>query len=274
MKKGISIWSFSDHTPEVCFSLAKQYGYQGVEIAIGETGAIRYDSTREEVEAVRRLGESYGLEFYGLVCYDCWTYSLTANDPNNRRRAEEMITRQLEVASWLGCDTILVLPGMLERGEELVAYDVAYDRALEALKRLAPVAEQYGVVMAVENVWNKMLLSPLEMRDFIDRVGSPFVKAYFDVGNVIINGYAEHWIDILGNRIQKVHFKDYVRADGTGNGFTDILQGDVNYPAVMAALARIGYNDWVTAEVSAKDGDIPALLQRNAAALDTVLTYQ
>lgn len=271
MKKGISIWAFSDHTPEACFSLAKECGYDGVEVALGETGAIRYDSTREEIEAVRRLGESYGLEFYGLVCYDCWKYSLASSIPENRRRAEEMIAKQLEVASWLGCDTILVLPGLLECDGEVVPYDVAYDRGLDALRRLAPLAEQYGVYIGVENVWNKLLLSPLEMRDFIDRVGSPWVVAYFDVGNVIRDGYAEHWIDILGSRIKKVHFKDYSRADGTINGFTDILQGDVNYPAVMAALDRIGYDDWVTAEVSAADGDIPALLQRNAAAIDTLL---
>ena len=274
MKKGISIWAFSDRDPNACFALAKACGYDGVEVGLGEAGPVTYNATKAEIDALRRLGESYGLSFYSLVCDDCWAYSLTSNDPDKRRRGEEMILRQLELASWLGCDTILVLPGMLECDDEVVPYDVAYDRALEALKRLAPYAEKYGVCIGVENVWNKMLLSPLEMRDFIDKIGSPWVGAYFDVGNVVVNGYPEHWIRILGSRIKKVHFKDYVRSDGTLQGFVDIGEGDVDYPAVMAALAEAGYDDWVTAEVSAPDGDVEALLKRNLTAMDNIFNAQ
>ena len=273
MKKGISIWSFPDRSPEVCFAMTQKHGYDGVEVGLGPAGPLRYDSTDEELAAYRAAAAAYGLSFYSVVCDDCWQYPLTADDPAVRQKGEEMVIRQLEIASKLGCDTILVLPGMVQGlapDSPVVPYDVCYDRALAACKRLAVYAEKYGVVIGLENVWNKFLLSPLEMRDFIDEIDSPWVKAYFDVGNIIATGYAEQWISILGDRIAKVHFKDYIRADGTPDGFTDILQGDVNYPAVMAALRAIGYDDWVTAEVFAADGDTDGLLARNSAAVDAV----
>src|SRR5690606_27691514 len=120
---------------------------------------------------------------------------------------------------------------------------------LEAITGLASHAESAGVSIAIENVWNKFLLSPLEMRSFIDATGSSYVGSYFDVGNVVVNGYPEHWIRILGHRIKKVHFKDYRRQAGGLHGFVDLLAGDVNYPAVVEALKAIGYNNFVTAEM-------------------------
>jgi len=147
----------------------------------------------------------------------------------------------------------LVVPGAVnvafEPGSEIVEYDVAYERALSALKELAPVAEELKVSIGVENVWNKFLLSPMEMRDFIDAVGSPYVGSYFDVGNVLFCGYPEHWVKILGSRIKKVHFKDYRRNVGSLDGFVDLLAGDVDYKSVKAALDKIGYDNWVTAEM-------------------------
>jgi len=136
-----------------------------------------------------------------------------------------------------------------EPGSEIVDYDVAYDRCLEALKELAPVAEEYQVELCIENVWNKFLLSPLEMRDLIDKVNSPWVGSYFDVGNVLYCGYPEQWIKILGKRIRKVHFKDFKRSVGTLDGFGDLLSGDVNWKNVRAALEKNGYDGWVTAEM-------------------------
>ena len=131
----------------------------------------------------------------------------------------------------------------------MVAYDVAYDRALEALRQLAPIAEEYQIHIGVETVWNKLLLSPLEMRDFIDKVGSDYVGSYFDVGNVVYSGYPEHWIRILGKRIKKVHFKDYRCNPGGLNCFVDLLSGDVNWPEVMKAFADIGYDGWAAGEM-------------------------
>jgi len=251
MKKGISIWTFPDRTPDVCFALAKKYGFDGVEVGLGKTGPVRYDSTREEIEEYRKIGESYGMSFYSLVCDDCWENSLTSDNADTRKKAEEIIIKQLEIASWLGCDTILILPGMLDcdGGKSIVPYDVAYERAVEEVRKLAVYAEKYGVVLGIENVWNKFLLSPLEMRNFIDEVGSPWVKAYFDVGNVVYIGYPQHWIKALGKRIKKVHFKDYRVEAGGLCGFVDLLAGDVNYPAVMDEFKKIRYDGWVTGEM-------------------------
>src|SRR5690606_34875711 len=103
--------------------------------------------------------------------------------------------------------------------------------------------------LLVENVWNKFLLSPLEMARFVDDLDSPLAGVYFDVGNILRTGFPEHWIEILGARIKRVHFKDFRLAVDTLGGFVGLLEGDVNWPAVVQALRRIGYDSWVTAEV-------------------------
>jgi hexulose-6-phosphate isomerase len=112
-----------------------------------------------------------------------------------------------------------------------------------------PTAEKIGVTIAVENVWNKFLLSPLEMRGFIDSFKSKRVGAYFDVGNVLLTGYPEQWIKILGKRIKRIHIKDFKKSVGTVDGFVDLLKGDVDFTAVKKALAAIGYKGYVTAEM-------------------------
>ena len=109
------------------------------------------------------------------------------------------------------------------------------------------------------------------MKQFIDEIDNPFVGSYFDVGNVLVNGYPEHWINILGSRIKKVHFKDFKRSIGTIDGFCDLLAGDVNYPAVMDAFNSIGYDDWVTAEVSPYPANNEVMLMHTSMAMDKIL---
>lgn len=252
MKKGISIWSFAEPDLRKCMLLAKNAGFDGVELALDEHGPVSMDSTKEDIMKVKAMAEEVGIELYSLACGLYWTYNYTSANKENVKRAKEITRKQLQVAAWLGCDTILVVPGAVEVAfdpGEVVEYDVAYERALEALRELAPVAEELNVHIGVENVWNRFLLSPMEMRDFIDKVGSTHVGSYFDVGNVLYSGYPEHWIKILNKRIKKVHFKDYRRAAGDLYGFVDLLAGEVNYPAVMAQLENIGYDNWVTAEM-------------------------
>jgi L-ribulose-5-phosphate 3-epimerase len=274
VKKGISIWAFGETPLKKCFELARKYGYDGVELALAETGDLHFNSTKEEMEHIRCMAAEYELELYSVASGLYWSYSLTANDAAERDKAESIVRKQVDIAAWLGCDTILVIPGMVEGlspGGEVIPYDVVYERALAAIKRLAPYAEERQVIIGLENVWNKFLLSPMEMRDFIDQVNSPRVGAYFDVGNVVLNGYPEQWINILGKRIAKVHFKDYRRSVGTLDGFVDILSGDVDYPAVMRALADIGYDDWVTAEVFPQGSHPEAILKTSSVAMDMIL---
>ena len=123
---------------------------------------------------------------------------------------------------------------------------MAYDRALEAVKKLAPIAEEAGIQIGLENVWNSFLLSPLEFRDFIDKVGSPNVGIYLDTGNMRISGYPEQWIKIMGKRIFKVHFKDF---RVSCSDMVDLLAGDVDWPKVMAAFKAVGYEGWASAEM-------------------------
>lgn len=253
MKKGISIWSFAGGSVKENLLLAKDAGFDGVELALDASGEVTMDSTKEQILEIKAFADEIGMEFYSLASGLYWTYNYTSENEDNRNRAKEITKKQLEIASWLGCDTILVVPGAVnvafETDGEIVEYDVAYERALSALKELAPYAEKLNVSIGVENVWNKFLLSPMEMADFIDKVGSDHVGSYFDMGNVLYIGYPEHWIKVLNKRIKKVHFKDYRREAGGLCGFVDLLAGDVNYPGVMEQFKKIGYDGWVTAEM-------------------------
>jgi len=275
MKKGISIWSFAETDLEKCMQLAKDAGFDGIELALDEHGPVSMDSTKEDILKVKAMAEKIGLELYSVACGLYWTYNYTSANAENVARAKEITKKQLDVASWLGCDTILVVPGAVEVAfdpGEVVEYDVAYNRALEALKELAPYAEKLGVSIGVENVWNRFLLSPMEMAEFIDKVGSDYVGSYFDIGNVLFSGYPEHWIKILNKRIKKVHFKDYRRAAGDLHGFVDLLSGEVNWPAVMQKLDDIGYDNWVTAEMLPPYTHYPETIIYNTSnAMDKIL---
>ena len=276
MKKGISIWSFAETELKKCFALAKDAGFDGVEVALDEKGEVALDSTKEDIEKVKKLADEAGIELYSVASGLYWTYNYTSENPENREKAKEITKKQLQVASWLGCDTILVVPGAVnvafEQGGEVVDYDVAYERALSALKELAPVAEELKVSSAIENVWNKFLLSPLEMRQIIDEVNSPYVGSYFDVGNVVYCGYPEQWIKILGSRIKKIHFKDYRKNVGSLDGFVDLLAGDVDYKGVMKAIEGIGYDNWVTAEMLPPYAQYPeTILYNTSNAMDKIL---
>ncbi len=253
MKKGISIWSFAETDLRKCLELAKDAGFDGVELALDEQGTVSLCSTKEDILSIKKMAEEIGIELYSVASGLYWTYNYTSANESNREKAKAITRKQLEIASWLGCDTILVVPGAVkvafDPDSEVVEYDVAYERALLALKELAPYAEELKVSIGVENVWNNFLLSPLEMAEFIDKLGSDYVGSYFDVGNVLYIGYPEHWIKILADRIKKVHFKDYRRQAGDLYGFTDLLSGDVDWPAVMNQFEQVNYNGWVTAEM-------------------------
>ena len=153
------------------------------------------------------------------------------------------MTKVLQCAAALNINAILVVPGSVN---EKISYDVAYYNALESCKELAPVAEELKVAIGIENVWNKLFLSPLEMRDFLDEIDSPYVGQYFDIGNVVIFGYPEQWINILGSRIKKIHLKDFKRE---GYQWPLLMEGDVNWSLVMKAIRDTGYDDFLISEV-------------------------
>lgn len=247
MKIGITAWSLPQTlTIPQGFRVAKGTGFDAVELDISENGYLTLDMANEDVSAFRTAAENMSLELRSVSCRLLWIYQLTSDDPHVVAKAKSIIRRGLEIAKVLGADTLLVVPGSVSSE---VPYDVAYERANSALKELSVDAEREGVCMAIENAWNKMLMSPLELRDFIDSIGSEYVGSYFDVGNVVAFGFPEQWIRILGKRVKKVHAKDFRAAVGNVDGFTNLLQGDVDWVGVRNALRDVGYDDTVTAEV-------------------------
>ena len=253
MKKGISIWSFPAMSLAESFALAKDAGFEGVEVALAADGEVNLKSTEKDLLKVKADAENAGIELYSVASGLYWDNWLTSDDKAERENAKDIVKIHLNAAATLGADTILVVPGSVNADfiseTKVVDYKTAYERSLEAFMELREYAEKCGVSIGIENVWNKFLTSPMEMRGFIDTIGSDFVGSYFDVGNVLFNGYPEHWINILAEKIKKVHFKDYRKAAGGLHGFVDLLAGDVNYPAVMDALKSVGYDGWVTAEM-------------------------
>jgi len=254
LKKGINIGSFAGGmSSNECIMLAKRTGFDGIELGLNETGELSLESTEKELVKIRSFAEDQGIELPSLTTGLYWSYSLTSNDKEVRNKAMDVVKKQLETASILGADTILVVPGAVGvdfiPDSEVVEYDVAYEYSLEALSKLKNDVESIGINIGLENVWNKFLLSPLEMREFIDKIGSKYIGIYLDVGNVVYSGYPEHWVKIMGERIKKVHLKDYRREVGSIAGFVDLLAGDVDYPKVVNELNKVGYCGYLTAEM-------------------------
>lgn len=254
MKKSISIWSFpATLTLDEKLQLAREAGFDGFEVDLSDDGPLTLGSSAKEIAAVRTLVEQSGIELSGLATGLYWGANPGSADPAIRSRAEAILKKQIEVAHALGLDAILVVPATVGADFipncEIVSYDLAWQRATDFIRAALPTAEKAGVRICIENVWNKFLLSPLEMRQFIAQFDSEWVGAYFDVGNAVATGYPEHWISILGPQIRRVHLKDYRRAVGSVDGFVEILSGDVNWSVVMDALRAIGYAGWLTAEM-------------------------
>lgn len=276
MKKGINIWSFPEGTRlEEAMKQAAAAGFEGFEPALAETGELGLDATDQQARQIKEMAEHYGLELTSLASGLYWNYSFTSRDASIRNRAREIAARQLELAAQMGVDTILLVPGNMVAdrpgANDSLDYEDGYNAALEAMRDLAPVAEKNGVVIGLENVWNKFLLSPLEMRSFVDAVNSPWVGVYFDAGNVIATGYPQHWVKVLGKRIKKVHIKDCREHVGFA-GFVDLLAGQVNFPAVVDALKAVGYDDYLIAEMSPQYRYAPDLMVKHtSSAMDRIL---
>ena len=155
-----------------------------------------------------------------MISGNYWGCPLSSADPAQRKAAVEFTRKYIEVAHWLGVPTILVIPGAVDVGWDpsvpVTPYQQVWDNATTSLRELLPLAADHGVTLALENVWNKFLLGPVEFRTFIDQFSSPHIGCYFDVGNVVINGYPQHWIEILGPRIAAVHVKNFKRDDAGG----------------------------------------------------------
>ncbi len=258
MKISASYWMFeggleATRPIDEAMQEAKDLGFDAIELAIGSAGVLTHETTQAQCEDIVATAGKIGIEISSIASGESWGCSPSANDPATRQKIIDFTAKALQVTKWLGTDAYLFVPGAVDvfflPDAEVIPYDVCYERATEAVKQLVPVAEETGVALCIENVWNKFLLSPLEMRDFIDSFESDKVGAYFDAGNVLLTGYPDQWIKILGNRIKRVHVKDFKTSVGTVEGFVDMLEGDVDFAAVTKALSEIGYDGYVTGEL-------------------------
>jgi len=272
LKKGISIWCFPGKTPvREAMKKAKQAGFEGIELAFAEKGEVGFLSTPQEMQALVQEARSTGIEISGLATGDLWTYPLSSADPKEVERGKAIIRKMLELAEGLSVDAILIVPALVGRGtspQMTVRYETAWQRSTDAIRELLPVAQKHQVVMGVENVWNRFLLSPLEMRSYVDQFGSPWVRAYLDIGNVLRFGYAQDWILTLGPRIKRVHVKDFNMAK---DAFVNLLEGDLDWPAAIAALREVGFQGYLTAELSPHRAAPDLLLWNTSKALDYIV---
>ncbi|WP_409293977.1 sugar phosphate isomerase/epimerase family protein [Peribacillus sp. SCS-26] len=250
MKKGINQWCFPEGTPlQDVFAWSREAGFDAVELNVYNSGGtgLTLDTNVKEAEEILRQAERHNIELRSLSTGLLWESPLSSGDESVRERGRKVVQKQLELAGAMGMDTILVVPGVVN---EETSYSDCYERSQRELVSLASVAERIGVMIGIENVWNKFLLSPLEMKRYVDEIQSDFAGVYFDVGNVLQFGYPEQWIRTLGSRIKKVHVKDFSTAVGNITGFVPLLAGDVNWKEVVKALHDIGYDDVLTAEIS------------------------
>ena len=223
----------------------------GLELATSADGQLAYDAPQQTLREIASHAENLNLQLTGLVSADCWRFNFTSAERAERERAEELLLRLLDQAATLGAGSVLVIPAVVGRCDEAAprtAYADALHASAEALRRLRHEAEARRVALAIENVWNRFLLSPVEMAGLIDRVNSPYVGAYFDVGNVMPFGYPQDWIDTLGGRIARVHVKDYDLSRPGRDGFCPLGQGSVDWAAAFEALQNAGYDGPLTYE--------------------------
>jgi L-ribulose-5-phosphate 3-epimerase len=235
-------------------ALARQAGYDGVELWMGERPWFQPDTTDGDLQTLHRKVRDAGLVVANIANSLAWKVNVSDRDPSIRQVALHHIERQLEAARIFETDAILVIAGIVT---EEVPYNEVYARCVESLRTMAQRAARARVRIGVENCNSeaRFLLSPHEFSTFLGEVGSPWVGIHLDVGNIHDTGFPEQWIEILGPLISRVHVKDVMRGRGRAGGqtvYTNIFQGDNNWPAIERALRKVQYDGWLIAETSAR----------------------
>jgi hexulose-6-phosphate isomerase len=248
------------------FRVLRDAGFEGVEL----------DSpSQTKVEDAMAAAQKTGLVVHGLVDSAHWTLPLSHPSAEIRNKGREALETALRDAKSFGATSVLLVPGVVNAKQP---YDLAWQRSQEEIRKVLPLAAECRVKIGIENVWNSFLLSPLEARSYVDELRSEWVGWHLDIGNLVLHGWPEQWVRILGKRICKLHIKEYSRkkcdAEGRWKGFdVELGEGDCGWPAVMQALDETGYStaspgNWATAEV--KGGDATRL-KAIAAKMDEIL---
>ena len=276
MKHGLFQGSFPPAiSMDDCLAIANDLGFDGLEVtledpepllpeavnettqeilAIGQSvgmsemrvGALHLNRTNAEIDHLAKSAAQTGIRLHSIATMLLFYYPLSSGIPGVRDKGIDIVLKMLEAAAIFEAETILIVPGLVTPQD---GYAEVYQRSQVILKELSVEARHKGIKIGIENVWNRFLLSPLEMARYIDEIGSPFIGAYVDVANVLTYGYPEDWLKILGSRVMAVHFKDFRKDIDNILGFTHLLHGDVNWMAVSDALKEINYQGFITVEV-------------------------
>ncbi len=228
--------SFADR-----FKMARDVGFEAI-----EAQTVTAPHTAEEI---KKAAEDEKIRIHSVMNMAHWEYPLSSSDPAVVEKSLEGMKASLHNAKLWGADTVLLVPGVVN---PQTSYHEAWTRSQKQIRQLLPLAEELKVVIAVEEVWNKFLLSPLEFPRYVDEFKSPWVRAYFDVGNVLLYGYPQDWIHSLSKRIAKVHLKDFKRLED-GYRWVNLGEGDIDWPAVRKAFADVGYTGYATTELEGGD---------------------
>lgn len=282
MKKSINLWAFpypDQWTLRECLQLAKDAGFDGVEINFNLEGEFSSQSTDQEIRDIKKLADDVGIQFSGVCSFLFWPYAMTHNDPQRRNKGIELAGQMVNAAQLLGTENLLVVPGAVYapwmQDFEPVPNDVCDRRAREAVRKLIPAAEKAGVSINIENIFaNGFLFSPQEMVEFVDSFDNPHVQIHFDTGNIMHYQFPEHWVPILGKRIKNIHFKEWDKRTQEFNlhTFRTLLDGTTNWPAVIEELDKVNYVGYLTFEYFHPFSHYPeALIYQTSDALDWML---
>ena len=223
------------------FQLAREAGFEEIECPT--------TPDPREAEEMKRASETAKLRIHSVMNMAHWKFPLSSGDPAVVAESVKGLETSLNNAHLWGADAVLVVPAVVDAK---TSYKDAWTRSREQIRKMIPLAEKLKVIIAVEEVWNKFLLSPLEFARYVDEFQSPWVRAYFDVGNVVISGYPQDWIRTLGKRIAKLHIKDFTFKDRIAK-FVPLREGEIDWPEVHKALQEIGYSGSATVELGGGD---------------------
>ena len=282
MKKSINLWALpypAKMTLKESLQLCKDAGFEGVELNYALEGDLSPQTSDAQIQAIGKLAQQIGIQISGLCSFLFWPYSLTHEDPQRREKGIELAIKMIRAARLLCTENLLVVPGAVYipwlKDEPPVAPDVCDRRAREAVRRLMPEAEKAGVYLNIENIFaNGFLHSPQEMVEFVDSFRSDRVRVHFDTGNIMQYHFPEHWIPLLGKRIQNVHLKEYSKEVHEFNlhAFRPLLDGTTNWPAVLEAFDQAGYRGYLTFEYFHPYPHCPeALVYHTSDSLDRML---
>jgi L-ribulose-5-phosphate 3-epimerase len=223
------------------FQMAKDAGFERIECP----------TTRDPAEAqkMKDAATAAGIKIHSVMNMDHWKYPLSSSDPAVVERSLDGARVSLHNAKLWGADTVLIVPAVVNAE---TSYRDAYKRSQENIRKLIPLAQELRVIVGIEEVWNKFLLSPLEFARYIDEFESPWIRSYFDVGNVVLYGYPQDWIRTLGPRIVKLHIKDFSWRKLVAK-WVPLGEGDIDWQAIYAALNDIGYRGTATVELPGGD---------------------